>query len=136
MADSGWDDADPSSTLADVTPANGQPSGPTKIVEAIQRAKEAGWGERQTYNYHTTAPKAFLNGDGHEAKSDSAADADANGEEALVSVYASKPTTWSHDIARYEWKDEYGDVGPRIESLEKELFHGEFLNRAGSKLEK
>lgn len=42
---------------------------------------------------------------------------------------------WYADAAKYEWNEDYGDgVGPRIEELEKELFHdttktneGEFL---------
>jgi ATP-dependent RNA helicase DDX3X len=134
MAD--WESSAANSALADVTAANGQSSGPPKNEQAIQRAKEAGWGERQTYNYHATVPKPFPNGNAPEAKHDCAADAGANGEGAPVSVYASKPSAWSHDVARYEWKEDYGDVGPRIESLENELFRGEFLNRAGSKLEK
>ncbi|QSS64054.1 DEAD-box protein [Histoplasma capsulatum] len=36
----------------------------------------------------------------------------------------------------YEWKEEYGDVGPRNEELEKMLFHDEYLNRAGNKFDR
>ena len=37
------------------------------------------------------------------------------------------PTTdqvpvWASDAARYEWKEEFGDVGPTIPRLEKQLF--------------
>ena len=35
----------------------------------------------------------------------------------------------------YEWKDEYGDVGPRFEELEKILFGGEHILRQGDHLE-
>ena len=40
-------------------------------------------------------------------------------------------TDWAGMAARYEWSDEYGDVGPRNEELEKQLFNLEFMNRAG-----
>lgn len=33
--------------------------------------------------------------------------------------------------ARYEWKDEYGDVGPKIPELEEHLFTSEFRMEAG-----
>ena len=42
---------------------------------------------------------------------------------------------WAGAAARYEWQDEYGDVGPRNEELEKILFHDELILRAGGKLE-
>lgn len=35
------------------------------------------------------------------------------------------------EAARYEWKDEYGDVGPKIPELEKYLFASEFRMDAG-----
>ena len=40
-------------------------------------------------------------------------------------------TDWAGMGARYEWNDEYGDVGPRNEELEKQLFNLEFMSRAG-----
>jgi ATP-dependent RNA helicase DDX3X len=40
-------------------------------------------------------------------------------------------TDWAGMAARYEWNDEYGDVGPRNEELEKQLFNLEFMSRAG-----
>ncbi|KAJ5692314.1 hypothetical protein N7462_001737 [Penicillium macrosclerotiorum] len=42
-------------------------------------------------------------------------------------------TDWAGVAARYEWKDEYGDVGPRNEELEKQLFQDDFIPRAGSR---
>jgi hypothetical protein len=35
----------------------------------------------------------------------------------------------------YEWKEEYGDIGPRFEALEKELFGSEFHVRTGIKFD-
>lgn len=35
----------------------------------------------------------------------------------------------------YEWKEEYGDIGPRFEDLEKHLFGSEFHVRTGIKFD-
>jgi ATP-dependent RNA helicase DDX3X len=40
-------------------------------------------------------------------------------------------TKWDGMAPRYEWKDEYGDIGPHNEELEKQLFNDEFMPRAG-----
>ncbi|KIX01975.1 uncharacterized protein Z518_07914 [Rhinocladiella mackenziei CBS 650.93] len=37
-------------------------------------------------------------------------------------------STWAHDAERYEWDKADGDVGPRNEKLEKELFQGQHIN--------
>ncbi|KAI9037081.1 DEAD/DEAH box helicase [Aspergillus affinis] len=41
---------------------------------------------------------------------------------------------WAANAAKYEWKDEYGDVGPKSAELEEQLFRSEYINRAGLKL--
>lgn len=45
-------------------------------------------------------------------------------------------TEWAGNAARYEWKDEYGDVGPRNEELEKQLFQVDYISRAGHRLDR
>lgn len=42
---------------------------------------------------------------------------------------------WAGVAARYEWQDDYGDVGPAVPELEDQLFHGELITRAGAKLD-
>ncbi|KAL1957360.1 hypothetical protein VTO42DRAFT_6040 [Malbranchea cinnamomea] len=42
---------------------------------------------------------------------------------------------WGARAAKYEWCDEYGDVGPANPELEKMLFGNEFINRKGNKFE-
>ncbi|KAJ5613671.1 DEAD/DEAH box RNA helicase [Penicillium herquei] len=46
---------------------------------------------------------------------------------------------WAGIATRYEWKaewnDEYGDIGPRNEELEKQLFEGDLITRAGNRLQ-
>ncbi|KAJ5469707.1 ATP-dependent RNA helicase ded1, partial [Penicillium diatomitis] len=39
---------------------------------------------------------------------------------------------WGGLAARYEWKDEYGDVGPRNDELEQELFKNSNVPRPGN----
>lgn len=40
---------------------------------------------------------------------------------------------WAGNAARYEWKDEYGDVGPANEELERQLFEVEYRSTAGAR---
>ncbi|EED13725.1 DEAD/DEAH box RNA helicase, putative [Talaromyces stipitatus ATCC 10500] len=42
---------------------------------------------------------------------------------------------WASNARKYEWKEDYGDVGPEDEELEKILFRNEFLNRVGVKFD-
>ncbi|EGC41698.1 DEAD/DEAH box RNA helicase [Histoplasma capsulatum var. duboisii H88] len=82
--------------------------------EAAALARQKGWTEPQRYDYDTynADPKP--------------------GEGAGLSDLPE----WASNAAKYEWKEEYGDVGPRNEELEKMLFHDEYLNRAGNKFDR
>ncbi|KAJ5816331.1 DEAD/DEAH box RNA helicase [Penicillium robsamsonii] len=42
---------------------------------------------------------------------------------------------WAGVAVRYEWKDEYGDVGPAVPELEEQLFRGDLITRPGAKLD-
>ncbi|KAJ5464263.1 DEAD/DEAH box RNA helicase [Penicillium sp. IBT 31633x] len=42
---------------------------------------------------------------------------------------------WAGIAVRYEWKDDYGDVGPAVPELEQQLFHSDLISRAGDKLD-
>lgn len=42
---------------------------------------------------------------------------------------------WAHNAARYEWADEYGDVGPAVPELEAQLFNRATITTQGSALE-
>lgn len=44
-------------------------------------------------------------------------------------------TDWASTAARYEWKDEYGDIGPRNEELETQLFGEDYKCRVGVRFE-
>lgn len=101
-------------------------------LETAQRARDAGWVERETYNYaaYNAAPNAAPN-----AASNSAFNAGGTkGGEATEQTQ--DVPSWASNSARYEWSDEYGDVGPPHPELEKHLFKNEFLNRTGLKFNK
>lgn len=40
---------------------------------------------------------------------------------------------WGHNAAKYEWQEEFGEVGPKNEDLEKVLFGSEHQTRKGVK---
>ena len=136
LTDSAWGNGEAKSALADITPANGTPTlgGPPKNEDALKLARDAGWVQPTTYNYGAKAPVTVLRGEDAEAKPDAAPAAEGEGADDAPSTRFGQ-STWSHDAAKYEWKEEYGDVGPRDEKLEKELFYGEHLNRKGAKLD-
>lgn len=74
-------------------------------AEAAEEARKQGWVAPQPYDYEKYENKDAAAGE------------------------------WAGVAARYEWKDEYGEVGPRDPQLENELFHGEFTTRVGRRFE-
>lgn len=84
-------------------------------------AREKGWVEPEKYDYakYTAQPVRAV------------------GEGASTETNAfGSDLVWASDARRYEWKEEYGDVGPEDKELEQQLFRGEFINRAGIKFDK
>lgn len=81
-----------------------------KNAEAVAFAREKGWAEPSSYDYEEY---------GKVAKDATMVD----------------PTLpmWAHNAQKYEWKEDYGEVGPRNEELEQMLYHGEFITRQGIK---
>ena len=43
---------------------------------------------------------------------------------------------WATNAVKYEWNDEYGDIGPAHPELEKQLFRNEHITRQGDKIHK
>lgn len=91
-------------------------NGTTKLTG--EQLREAGWSEPQAFDYANADAKP----------SDAAPLAPAEGTEEVPG--------WAHNAAKYEWSEEYGDVGPEIPELEAQLFQSEFLNRRGVKFDK
>src|SRR5271163_4384012 len=84
---------------------------------ALALAREKGWVAPQAYDYETyNAPMGS-----------SAAMAAA--------TEAGQGPLWGHNAVKYEWREEYGEVGPAIPELEDQLFRSEFLVRKGLKFD-
>lgn len=79
-------------------------------AEALRaKAREHNWAPTTTYDYDALTATGPGGGDG--------------------------AVPWASSSQRYEWKDEYGDVGPPVPELEEALFHSEDVNRAGIRFE-
>lgn len=87
---------------------------PPRDEAKYQAAREQGWSEPQEYDYAAAA--APVNTTPGEASADQ--------------------PMWGHKSRRYEWDDEFGDVGPEVPELEKDLFHGEFQMRRGIRFDR
>jgi ATP-dependent RNA helicase DDX3X len=123
MDPSTFDAPEMAEALAEATNGASAPCVSRVDEESSKRARDLGWVPPQTYDYGASAPTAAK-------KPEIVEDEEENNES------QHKGSTWAHDAAKYEWNQEYGDVGPRSEALEKELFKGDFINRAGEKLAK
>lgn len=78
--------------------------------EAIRRVREAQWAKPQEFDYKTYNAAPRDTGPSFIATS-AVADASAS--------------SWAANATRYEWSEEYGDVAPRHEALENQLFRDE-----------
>ena len=89
--------------------------------ESLKRVKDAQWVDAQEYNYdaYNSSDKAPRG----------AAPSEAEGGN-------DNAPTWAARAARYEWSDDYGDVGPEDPELERMLFGGENKMQAGSEFAK
>jgi len=97
-----FDTADMSNALADTTDAHNKEVN-TKAGDNAARAREQGWAEPEKYNY--TAYNA------------------SSREEREAVESALELSDWASNAAKYEWKDEFGDIGPPHPELERQLFH-------------
>lgn len=105
---------------------------------ALKVASDHGWVAPKSYKYDADQPNTDAPGsngvglENGESKDDS--ETVETGTQSRGSKFA--PGNWAHDAVRYEWKEEFGDVGPRSEKLEEELFKSKFINRAGGNFKK
>lgn len=92
-----------------------------QVNEAVrERVKEAKWATPQGYNY--TKYNA-----GPSDKTTPASESDQPQDEA---------SGWAANAAKYEWDQDYGDIGPDHEELEKMLFGDPDKVEQGQKLSK
>ena len=117
---SDWESGVGKLSLADQT---NKPRDPTDS-EANSRngateGKAGAWVERTGYNYD------MYNASTREER-----------EAMEKEVYTEDIAIWAASAQKYEWKDEYGDVGPAYPELEKQLFNHDFINRQGKAMAK
>jgi ATP-dependent RNA helicase DDX3X len=86
---------------------------PAKNKEAHALARDKGWVEPQEFDYDAYNASGKVTGTDQVVKDD-----------------------WSHNAEKYEWKEEYGDVGPPSADLETQLFRSVFINRQGLKFDR
>ena len=86
--------------------------------DAAARVRDLGWAEPEKYDY-----------DKYNAGS-------MPREERVAFEESKNLPAWSANAQKYEWSDEYGDIGPRHEQLENMLFRGEHINRTGIAFDK
>lgn len=91
---------------------------PKDNAEAVALAREKGWAVPEKYDYERYNATA------------------EGGAPPVVEEELPAELIWGATAAKYEWKDEYGDVGPVNTDLEKMLFHNEFTNRQGGQFQK
>lgn len=71
----------------------------------------AGWAVKSPYDYRTYNT--------------------ANGENQQASEQNDEAIGWASNANRYEWDEDFGDVGPPNPVLEAQLFGGDNVSRAG-----
>ena len=106
MSDSGE-----KSSLADVTNKLAATNVNVRDEAAIGRVKEAKWAEPQGFNYE-------------------AYNADSKEKREALEPNQSTPV-WAANAVKYEWSEEYGDVGPEFKELEEVLFGDQHQVTAG-----
>ena len=114
----------------------------------IQRARDHGWQPGQKYDYELYSAKTREEQETLTAarKENVAA---TTGEEVKLKLacndnqksvgeeysFTKEHDAWSSAAMRYEWKDEYGEVGPAHPELELQLFQDVETNRAGGRID-
>jgi len=89
-----------------------QPTGaPADKAEAAAKARAYGFAEPIKYDYAVYGVKTG---------------GDAEGEATSLPDF-----NWAANAAKYEYNEEYGEVGPRIPQLEQQLYTGEHIVRTG-----
>ena len=91
---------------------------------AAQLAREKGWVVPVNYDYQ--AYNATL-----EERIAAQAKAAEGGDFAENGVTAQEAPAWASNAEKYEWNDEFGDVGPAFPALEAQLFKNDLINRVG-----
>ncbi len=87
-------------------------TGPPRDEVKAQLAREKGWVEQQNFNYGATIPPQNAPAD-------------------MTFAGGDETPGWMHRARKYEWRDEYGDIGPEVPELATELFGSELRLKKG-----
>lgn len=93
-------------------------TGPPRDEAKIKLAREKGWVQPTAYDYNAQVPPV----DTESANTATATNSEMSG--------------WMARAAKYEWKEEYGDIAPHIPELEAELFGSEYRTKKGIKFDR
>ncbi|KAI9841281.1 MAG: hypothetical protein M1837_000817 [Sclerophora amabilis] len=100
-----------------LTGANDPAGAPSEVAKAnVVRPSEHGWAPKTEYDYK------IYNASSREEK------------EAIEA--GTNASTWASNAEKYEWQDEFGEVGPAVPTLEKKLFGNDDLVRSGDEFQK
>lgn len=94
----------------------------TEQFKALQISKE------QAYN--AARAKGWVQP--HATDAEAVVSAEGTGADAAETI----EPVWAHTAEKYEWKEEFGEVGPRIPELENQLYRNELIVRKGLKYDK
>ena len=105
--------AEPPSVLSNITnTSNAMPSGDAEVQED-PAAK--GWVAKTPYDYNTF---------------------NASIKDIEAGERAGEVEDWAAGAQKYEWSDDFGDIGPAVPELEKQLFGDGFSMRSGIEFSK
>lgn len=107
-----------SNVLEDAAPPAAATQQSSVNADAAAVAREKGWTAPQQYDYskyNTTVQPLEKAAEGDD----------------IVDL-----PEWAANAAKYEWRDEFGDIGPPNSELEDMLFRNDWINRTGMKLNK
>jgi ATP-dependent RNA helicase DDX3X len=107
-----WDTKDMAEALPTAEPSSEAPVGGDATAPK-KNPQEAGWVEKQAYDYET------YNKSSKELFDEGLAPGGLGAQD------------WASNAAKYEWDEEYGDVGPAFPELELQLFGSEHRMRTG-----
>ena len=119
-----------SATMSTTMPANGDDQALTVVTnkvaniqvneQALERVKEANWGAREEYDYakYAEGPR------------------DRNAPASEGTTQQGNLPSWAANAAKYEWDDDYGDVGPEHDELKQMLFGDEHKMVQGQEISK
>lgn len=117
-------------SLGTATEGKGETTGyvpPTIAVHNYEKdeIREHGWAEPTGYDYSRYQQQR----QGARPGGDKAVEGDIQVGESASGIPVSP--SWESGAVRYEWSDEFGEVGPAVPELEKILFGDEDHVRAG-----